>query len=147
MTTSDEARVWQAMGATAIAGGGALLLATVKLYGVVYADPSALAIGLAASFVMLAGVSGFLAGRVLHSVSGGETHREAMLWRFLAGVAVGAGAVAVTLAWKESQGKVPTLDQLAMGLAGSFMTMVGILALLAQRVMHHVTEQRKAAKG
>ncbi|HEV2022663.1 MAG TPA: hypothetical protein VGQ94_09045 [Terriglobales bacterium] len=147
MTTSGEARVWQAMGATAIAGGGALLLATVKLYGVVYADPSALAIGLAASFVMLAGISGFLAGRVLHSVSGGETHREAMLWRFLAGVAVGAGAVAVTLAWKESEGKVPTLDHLAMGLAGSFMTMVGILALLAQRVMHHVTEQRKAAKG
>ena len=70
-----------------------------------------------------------------------------MLWRFLAGVAVGAGAVAVTLAWKESEGKVPTLDHLAMGLAGSFMTMVGILALLGQRVMHHVTEQRKAAKG
>jgi hypothetical protein len=135
------------MGATAIAGGGALLLATVKLYGVVYADPSALSIGLAASFVMLAGISGFLAGRVLHSLSGGETHREALLWRFLAGVAVGAGAVAVTLAWKESQGKMPTLDQLAMGLAGSFMTMVGILALLAQRVMHHATEQLKAAKG
>jgi hypothetical protein len=147
MTTSDEARVWQAMGATAIAGGGALLLATMKLYGVAYADPSALSIGLAASFVMLAGIAGFLAGRVLHSISGGEAHREALLWRLLAGVAVGAGAVAVTLAWKESQGKVPTLDHVAMGLAGSFMTMVGILALLAQRVMHHATEQLKAAKG
>ena len=83
MTTSDEARVWQAMGATAIVGGGALFLATIRLYGVAYADPAALAVGLAASFVMLAGV----------------------------------------------------------------ITMVGILALLAQRVMHHATEQRKAAKG
>ena len=147
MTTSDEARVWQAMGGTAIVAGGALFVATIKLYGVAYADSAALAIGLAASFVMLAGVSGFLAGRVLHSISGGETHREALLWRFLAGVAVGAGAVAVTLAWRESEGKVPTLDHLAMGLAGSFITMVGILALLAQRVMHHATEQRKATKG
>ncbi len=69
------------------------------------------------------------------------------MWRFLAGVAVGAGAVAVTLAWKESEGKVPTLDHLAMGLAGSFITMVGILALLAQRVMHHATDQIKAAKA
>lgn len=147
MTISDEARVWQAMGATAIIGGGALLLETVRLYGVVYADPSALAVGLAASFVMLAGVAGFLAGRVLHSISGGETRRESWLWRLLAGVAVGAGAVAVTLAWKESEGKVPTLDHLAMGLAGSFVTMVGVLALLAQRVMHHANEQLKAAKG
>jgi hypothetical protein len=147
MTTPDEARIWQAMGATAIVGGGALFGATLKLYGVAYADPAALAIGLAASFVMLAGAAGFLAGRVLHSISGGETHREALLWRFLAAVAVGAGAVAVTMAWKESEGKVPTLNHLSMGLAGSFVMMVGILALLAQRVMHHATEQLKAAKG
>ncbi len=147
LSTSRESHLWQVLGSIAVVSGFLLLGATFRIYGVVYADPLGLSVGLAASFVMLAGIAGFIAGRVLHAVHQGYQHREAVLWRIFAGVCCGAGAVAVVLAWQQSEQRIPTLEHIATGLAGSFIIMVGVLAILGQRVMQHATEERGAGAG
>ncbi|HYX70566.1 MAG TPA: hypothetical protein VE825_15635 [Terriglobales bacterium] len=147
LSTSREAHLWQVLGSIAVVSGFLLMGATVRIYGVVYADPLGLSVGLAASFVMLAGIAGFIAGRVLHAVHDGYKRREAALWRIFAFVCCVTGAVPVILAWKESTDRPPTLEHIANGLAGSFVIMVGVLAILGQRVMQHATEERSADAG
>lgn len=145
LSTSQESHLWQVLGSIAVVSGFLLLMATFRIYGVVYADPLGLSVGLAASFVMLAGVAGFVTGRVLHAVHSGYKHREAALWRIFAAVACGAGMVPVILAWRQSAARIPSLEHIADGLAGSFVIMVGVLAVLGQRVMQHATEERGGA--
>ena len=147
LSTLREAHLWHVLGSIAVISGFLLLAETFRLYGVVYADPLGLAVGLAASFVILSGVAAFLTGRVLHAVHDGYKRREAALWRIFAAVCCGAGAVAVITAWKQSADRLPNLDHIATGLAGSFIIMVGVLAILAQRVMQHATEERGSGAG
>src|SRR5207237_851345 len=134
MTTAKEARVWLLVGSATCATGGLLMAAAFKINGVISADTNALAMGLSAAFVLLAGSAALVTGRVLHAVAAGYQHREAVLWRVLAGVSTGAGMVTVVKAHLDSQGPWVTLDNLAVGLAGSFAIMIGVICLLGQRV-------------
>lgn len=111
-------------------------------YGVARAELSSLTLGLAASFMMLAGAAAFISGRVLVAVASGSRSSELALWKLLAVVAVVAGIATVFFGYRSSlPHPLPSLDEVAFGLAGSFVLMVGILALMAQRVMRQLNRK------
>ncbi|HSA93235.1 MAG TPA: hypothetical protein VLE48_09515 [Terriglobales bacterium] len=142
METAKEGRIWQAAGAAAVVGGAAFLVRVVLLYGMAYADASALSLGLAASFMMLAGVAAFVGGRALSAMASGIGSRELSLWGVLAVAGLIGGTATVLFAYRQSiRGSIPTFDDLAVALAGSFIVMVGMMALLGQRIMKHATRK------
>ena len=139
MNAGKEGQLWQAIGLASLLGGGAFLVKVMLIYGITSADLSSLSLGLAASFMMLAGAAAFLSGRVLVAVASGGRSSELALWKLLALVAVVAGIVTIYLGYRQSLSHpLPSLDEVAFGLAGSFVMMVGIMALLAQRVMRQL---------
>ena len=139
MSAIKEGQLWQAAGLASILGGSAFLLRVMLVYGVTTVDHSSLSLGLAASFMMLAGGAAFVSGRVLVATAAGAGSCERKLWKLLAAVGIGAGAVTVYLTHRQSLvHPLPSLDQLALGLAGSFVLVAGLLALLGQRVMRHL---------
>ncbi len=139
MDATKEGQLWQATGLAAILGGAAFLARVTIIYGIRTVDQSSLSLGLAASFMMLAGGAAFVSGRALVATASGVGRLELNLWKLLAGMGAGAGVTIVFLAYRQSLAHpLPNLDQLALGLAGSFVLMAGILALLGQRVMQQL---------
>jgi peptidoglycan/LPS O-acetylase OafA/YrhL len=136
MTRTAEARFWQGLGAfIGIAGGSVLGYAFAK-YGPASIEPRALYMGVAGSFTILAGGACYIAGRALHVEETALTATEAFLWKALALVCLAAGATVVVFAWRQHD--VLVLDRLAMGLAGAFSMMFGVLCLVGERVMSHM---------
>jgi hypothetical protein len=133
MTRSSEARLWQALGVFVGVLGGLLLAYTYGRYGLASLDHAALKYGMASSFIMMAGTEAFLAGRALHVEETHLTRKESWLWNLLAAVCLIGGAAIVIFA--KVQHSASIVDRLAMGIAGSFFLMIGVLCLVGQRVM------------
>ena len=136
MTRSTEARLWQAVGVFVGVLGVLLLAYTYGRYGLASLDHAALEYGIASSFIMMGGAAAFLAGRALHVEQTHLTRKESWLWNLLAAVCLigGAGIVIFT----KVQHGATIVDQLAMGIAGAFFMMIGVLCLVGQRVMSHM---------
>ncbi|MGH9523411.1 MAG: hypothetical protein ACRD3E_12865 [Terriglobales bacterium] len=135
MSRSSEARFWQAIGAVSALVGGLILAYDFERYGLASIEPKALAIGAAASFILLAAGACYIAGRALHVGETVLTAREASLWKALAAVCLIAGSAVIVIAWRQ-HGLL--LDRVTMGLAGAFSIMFGLLCLTGQRVMSHM---------
>ena len=144
MSRSSEARFWQGIGAFLALGGGLLLSYDFERYGLASIEPKALAIGAAASFILLTAGACYLAGRALHVKETILTSREASLWKTLAAVCLVAGAAVIVLAWRQ-HGLL--LDRVTMGLAGAFSMMFGFLCLTGERVMSHMHDALTAANS
>jgi hypothetical protein len=152
MTRTSEARFWQGVGAIiGIAGGSAVGYAFAK-YGLASIEPKALMLGIGGSFTILTGGACYIAGRALHVEEAKLTATEAFLWKTLALVCLVAGGTVVVLA--DRQNGALLLDRLAMGLAGAFSMMFGVVCLMGQRVMSHMhdalvaePEKTKAARA
>ena len=138
MSRSSEARLWQALGVLVGVLGGLLLAYTFGRYGLASLDHAALKYGMASSFLMMAGAAAFLAGRALHVEETHLTRKESWLWILLAAVCLIGGAAIVIFA--RGQHSASIVDQLAMGIAGAFFMMIGVLCLVGQRVMSHMHE-------
>ena len=139
MGAVKEGRLWQAVGLASFLSGGLFLARVILIYGTAVVDLSSLALGLAASFMMLAGTAAFFSGRALVAISAGARGFELTLWKVLAAAAMVAGTAKLYLVYQSSLlNPLPSLDHLAVGLEGSFVIMAGILALLAQRVMRYL---------
>ncbi|MGH9600835.1 MAG: hypothetical protein ACRD24_00485 [Terriglobales bacterium] len=139
MNATKEGGLWQAVGLASCLGGAAFLARVIAIYGVALVDPSSLSLGLAASFMMLAGAAAFFAGRVMAAIAGGARRLELLTWKVVAVVAMLAGAAKIYLVHRASLASpLAALDHIATGLAGSFVIMVGIMALLAQRLMRQL---------
>ncbi|MGB9105038.1 MAG: hypothetical protein WCC59_09785 [Terriglobales bacterium] len=133
MTRSAEARLWQALGVFVGVLGGLLLAYTYGRYGLASLDHVALKYGMASSFLMMAGAAAFLAGRALHVEETHLTRKESWLWNLLAAVCLIGGAAIVI--FTKVQHSASIVDRLAMGIAGAFFLMIGVLCLVGQRVM------------
>ena len=133
MTRSSEARLWQAVGVFVGVLGGLLLAYTYGRYGLASLDHAALEYGIASSFMMMGGAAALLAGRALHVEETHLTPRESSLWNALSAVCLIGGA-AIVIFTKVQHG-ASIVDQLAMGIAGAFFLMIGVLCLVGQRVM------------
>ena len=136
MKRSLEARCWQAVGLVVGVAGGLLLAYTFGRYGLASLDHRALVYGIASSFLMMAGAAAFLSGRALHVEETHLTRKESMLWYLLSAVCL-VGGVAIVIFTKGQHG-ASILDKLAMGIAGAFFMMIGVLCLVGQRVMSHM---------
>ncbi len=133
MKRSAEARLWQTVGLVVGIAGGLLLAYTYGKYGLASLDRRALQYGMASSFIMMAGAAEFLAGRALHVEETHLTKKESRLWNVLSAVCLLGGAALVT--FTKLQHRAALEDRLAMGIAGAFFMMIGVLCMVGQRVM------------
>jgi len=152
MSRTSEARFWQAVGALITFAGVCVLVWAFSKYGVASIEPRALLQGLAASFTMLAGMVMFLSGRALHVEEASLSRFEAKLWTSLAIASLISGALVVCYTF--TLHSILMMDRLAMGAAGSFAMMLGVVCLLGERVMSHMhdvvstqAEAKAAAAG
>jgi len=136
MTRSAEARLWQALGVLVGVLGALLLAYTFGRYGLASLDHRALEYGIASSFLMMAGAAAFLAGRALHVEETHLTRKESWVWNLLSAVCLIGGAAIVI--FTKGQHGASIVDRLAMGIAGAFFMMIGVLCLVGQRVMSHM---------
>ena len=145
MTRTSEARLWQGLGAVVGVAGGFLLAYTYGRYGLASLDHTALECLMASLFMIMAGAAAFLAGRALHVEETHLTPRESLLWNVLSAVCLIGGAT-VAIFTKVQHG-ASIVDRLAMGIAGAFFMMIGVLCLVGQRVMSHMHDALVVRKG
>lgn len=142
MPVEQEARIWQTIGIVAWAAGAGMLLVLVKENGVVRVNDTAiLSTGIAASFMMLAGIAGTVFGRVMHSLCFGYRPLEARLWHLFSSVCCACGAYTVIYIAISHWNGALSLTSLTVGLAGAFLIMAGVICLLGNRVMHHANQK------
>lgn len=141
MPLEQEARIWQTIGIVSWAAGAGMLLVLVKQNGVVrVADTTTLSTGIAASFMMLAGIAGTVFGRVMHALTEGYKADEARLWHLFAVLCCANGAFAVLYIAIGHWNTAPSLTSLTVGLAGAFLVMSGVICLLGNRVMDRASQ-------
>ena len=125
---------------TAISGVLFLVLAW-KSRDAVEVGNLALGEGLAGAFLLLTSVSAALHARVLDALDG-KTSTHSPIVRILGGVLAVIGFALVTAAGVRSlKNAIPTLNQLATGLAGSFLIMTGLLTVQASRLLEAIKEK------
>ncbi len=148
MPVEQEARLWQTIGIVAWAAGAGMLAVLMKENGLIrVTDTTTLSTGLAASFMMLAGIAGTVFGRVMNALHAGYDASEARLWHTFASVCCSCGAFAVLYIAVGHWNKPLSLTTLTVGLAGAFLVMAGVICLLGNRVMSHTSGQQDSAKA
>ncbi len=136
MTRPAEARLWQVLGG--VKAGIAIVAMTYAYatYGLAPLERPALRLLIVGSFLFVAAFAELIAGRALHVKETQLTPREARLWLNLGIICTGGGTAIVVASWTQTSGI--WLDHLAMGLAGGFSLLLGVLCLVGQRVMRHM---------
>lgn len=98
----------------------------------------ALGEGLAGSFLLLTAVASEIHAKVFDALSG-EPSTHTTFLRVAGGVLAVIGfALVATAGVRSLKNAIPTLNQLATGLAGSFLIMTGILAVHASRLLESI---------
>ena len=127
-----ESRLWQTIGLAAFVGG-AIVLTFVYVKRRSFADATAYASVVGAAFILLAGLTGFIFGRVMTVIGGGDC--KPGVWQGLGTLCVLAGVGLLAYYGMQSWGYVPDEHQLVRGFAGSFLVMAGIVSLLGGRTI------------
>ncbi len=127
-----ESRLWQAIGVACILGGAAVL-AVVYLNRRTFQEATAYASLVGACFILLGGFTGFIFGRIMHVMGGGDC--KGNVWQGLGVLCILGGVGMLGYYGMQSWGYVPNEHQLVRGLAASFLLMAGIVALLGGRTI------------
>ena len=138
-TRSDaESHLWKIITVvTAIAGVFFLALAWKSKFGEEISN-LALGEGLAGSFLLLTAVASEIHAKVFDALSG-KSAKHTRFLRIAGGVLAILGFALVTTAGIRSlKNAIPTHNQLATGLAGSFLIMTGILGVQASRLLEAI---------
>lgn len=146
--TNSESGLWLNVGIGFILGGaiflGMALYTKAPMQGV---RPLELSFGLAGSFLMLAGVASATTSRILAAMERGTnspaaTHRNV-------GVVLGVigAAVMFTAGYRSMAVGVPSLKQIALGIAGAMVAMCGVLHMCSSRIMANIPEGQATAKA
>jgi hypothetical protein len=144
---SCEATVWQVFGIATWTVGAFLLGASIYTNGLGHASPNVLFGAVGSAVLMVVGAASLVTGRVLTALARGCKSREAQLWRVLSAVCCLGGALPITSAYCDIYHNFPTLNDLAMAMAGSFQILAGVTILLGQRVMDHVALHPQASRA
>jgi hypothetical protein len=136
-----ESRLWQAIGVACILGG-AIVLTFVYMKRRMFAESTAYASLVGASFIVLAGLTGFIFGRIMHVMGGGDC--KGNVWQGLGVLCILGGVGMLGYYGMQSWGYVPDEHQLVRGLAASFLLMAGIVALLGGRTINLAMSGGKA---
>ena len=140
MTEPKEARLWLVLGFSFIVGGGVPLALDIQNFTRTrMLDAEGLKIGVWCSFVMLAGLAAVVAWRIFRNMEHPPSDNGAIVWRLLTwGMPI--GAFIVEWEWSRTLSIPVTLNQKAMLLGGGFIFMAGLLAVISQRVVHHMRD-------
>lgn len=136
MTRSSEARLWQVVGLIFGMAGVAALGYLMFKFGLASINTTALHLGVATAFVILAATACFVAGRALQVEETALTPGESVLWAALGIVAVICGGSAVAVSFRDQA--LFSADRFTMQLAGAFAVMAGVICLLGHRLMVHM---------
>src|SRR5579862_7961699 len=128
--SATEARLWYVVGGLLSATGAALLLYSFLRFGVSFVSADALSFGLSASFILLAGIVGLIGGRALQVRTHPISDTEVFLWNAFTITCFASGAIGFLLVYLQPH--APLMDRVAIGLARSFVLMVGVVARLGQ---------------
>ncbi len=129
-----EVRMWKTLGLALIGGAVvAVLIAAVK-FGLRPENTIMLGLDMGAAFIGMAGAAARIAGRVMEATPGNTAATSKALR--VAGLVIGlvGAAIAATAVARAGLG-APTVNQLWLGMAGSSLTLVGIMGFLAHRVL------------
>lgn len=127
-----ESRLWQAVGGACIVGG-LIVLVTTYMKRQSFAEGTAYATLIGASFIMLGGLTAFIFSRVMDVVGGGDC--KPGVWQTLGWLFIAGGTGMLVYYGYQSWGYVPNEHQLVRGIAASFLLMAGIVSLLGGRTI------------
>ena len=146
--TNSESGLWLNVGIGFILGGaifmGMALYTKAPMEGV---KPLELSFGLAGAFLMLTGVAFATTSRIIAAMERGTsspaiTHRNVA---FVLG-AIGA-AIMITAGYRSLAVGVPSLKQIALGIAGAMVAMCGVLHMCSSRIMAQIKDGASKEKA
>ncbi len=134
-----EARLWHVLGMALLAGGGlplgldALHMAST---GSVEADALNVAVGYAA--IILIGFAALVVSRVLTARDGLQFEHLDWIWTVIAWLAIPLGAAIFDFEWNGTLAGAATMEQKATLLAGAFIFLAGLIAMLGERAVQRI---------
>jgi hypothetical protein len=125
-----EPKVIRTFGLAAMVGGAVMLGIGMYISPHDHVNSTRMAVGLAGSFMALTGIACLGAAAVMAESADGSR------WKLLGLIGEGVGLVVVLIAaWRGIKVPVPTWNHVAIGLAGAFTLMAGILCNLTGQVL------------
>lgn len=144
--TNSESGLWLNVGIGFILGG-AIFLGMAYFTKVPQAGVRTLELsfGLAGAFLMLTGVASATTSRILAAMERGTnapatTHRNVGLVLGFLGA-----AIMITAGYRSLAPVIPTLKQVALGIAGAMIAMCGVLHLLSSRIIAQIKTKASGA--
>jgi hypothetical protein len=134
---SNEARMWQVLGLAFLAGGGLPLgLSAFQFVRTRLLEPETLQLGVWSSVIILIGFISLVWSRVHSAREGFQNESMDWIWTALIWVGIPAGAAIFDLEWRRAQ--ISSLNQQATLLAGAFIFLTGLAALIGERAVHRI---------
>ena len=125
-----EPKVIRTFGLATLVGGAVMLGIGMYISPHDHVNSTRMAVGLAGSFMALTGIACLGASAVMAG-SADESR-----WKLWGAIGEGAGLIVVLIAtWRGMRVPVPTWNHVAIGLAGAFTLMAGILCNLTGQVL------------
>ena len=119
-------------------GGIPLALDIVRFARVHVLEFEALQIGVWCSIIILMGFVSLVTARIRTARDGVQTEHIDWIWTALTWVAIPVGAAVFDVEWTHTLNSAATMDQKATLLAGGFIFLTGIAALVGERAVHRI---------
>ena len=134
---SSEARMWQVLGLAFLAGGGLPLAFSAFQFARVHMlEAETLQLGVWSSVIILIGVVALVGSRVQGARDGFQNKGTDWVWSAMIWVGIPAGAAIFDFEWARTA--VATLNQQATLLAGAFIFLTGLVALIGERAVDRI---------
>ena len=136
--SSAESHLWKLIAVVTLLSGVFFLALAWSSRGEVEVGNLALGEGLAGSFLLLTSVCAVMHSRICDALDGNPSTHSSIL-RIMGGVLAVIGfALIATAGARSYKNAIPTQNQIATGLAGSFIIMVGLIYVLTSRVLEAI---------
>lgn len=140
-TRAAEARLWQVLGMAFLVGGGLPLgLNLLHIASIRLAEADALELGAWYALIILLGLVALVTARVVTAKEGVRYEHLDWIWTVLAWVTMPLGAAIFDLEWSRTAIGQATLNQKATLMAGGFMFLTGLIALLGERAVQRIQD-------
>ena len=134
---SNEARLWQVLGLAFLAGGGLPLgFSAFQFARTHLLEAETFQLGVWSSVIILIGFIALVSSRVQSAYDGFQNESMDWIWTVLIWVGIPLGAALFDLEWVRSAAS--NLNQQATLLAGAFIFLTGLVALIGERFVHRI---------
>jgi hypothetical protein len=137
-----DPKIWQTFGRAVLAGGAVVIAIGLYMSPHDHVNTTRMAVGLAGSFMALAGIACLSAGAVMTGSQSTST------WKMLGALGEGIGLIVVLVAaWRGMKVEAPTWNHVAIGLAGAFTLMAGVLCNLTGQMLGNRAGESKSTNA